>query len=153
MRRYARPRTWFLGCLLVTAIGAAACDEKLSDFIGPSTPDLAPTFASIRSEIFETTETAGRPACITCHTNVGGRFPPQGLNLRSDPYTALVGVAARGRAGATLVIPGNPEDSYLIRKLEGRDITGARMPLNGPYLSPNQIAVLKRWIAIGAPNN
>jgi len=152
MTRYPTPRTWLLGCVLGTAIAAAACDEKLSDFIGPSTPNLSPTFASIRNEIFETTETAGRPACTNCHTNVG-RNPAAGLNLRSDPYTALVGVPSRNRAGATLIIPGSPEDSYVVRKLEGRDIAGARMPLNGPYLSPNQLAVLKRWIEIGAPNN
>jgi hypothetical protein len=152
MTRYAKPRALVLGCVIVAIIGATACDEKLSDFVGPSSPNLSPTFASIRNEIFETTETEGRPACINCHTNVG-RNPAAGLNLRSDPYTALVGVPARNRAGATLIIPGNPEDSYLVRKLEGRDISGARMPLNGPYLTPNQLVVLKRWIEIGAPNN
>jgi hypothetical protein len=53
------------------------------------------------------------------------------------------------------VIPGDPENSYLIHKLEGRpDIVGARMPLpSGPYLSDGQMRIIRRWIEIGAPNN
>ena len=51
-------------------------------------------------------------------------------------------------------IPGDPENSYLIHKLEGRStIAGVRMPLNGPYLEAGQILVIRRWIEIGAPNN
>ena len=67
---------------------------------------------------------------------------------------ALVNVPSRGRQGALLVIPGDPESSYLIRKLEGRDISGVRMPQNGPpYLTTGQILVIRRWIELGAPNN
>ena len=31
--------------------------------------------------------------------------------------------------------------------------TGLRMPLNGTALTSGQIAVIKRWIELGAPNN
>lgn len=138
--------------MFATIFGATACDEKLSDLLGPS-PNLEPTFTSIRTEILDTTDLAGRTACGNCHNNVG-RVPAAQLNLRTDPYTALVGVPSRFRAGAILVIPGNPDDSYLIRKLEGRDITGVRMPQSGPpYLTEAQIRVIRRWIEIGAPNN
>ncbi len=153
MTRCVRPQAWVLGCLMfATMFGATACDEKLSDLLAPS-PNLEPTFTSIRTEILDTTDLAGRTACGNCHNNVG-RVPAGQLNLRTDPYNALVGVPSRFRAGATLVIPGNPDDSYLIRKLEGRDITGVRMPQSGPpYLTPAQIRVIRRWIEIGAPNN
>jgi hypothetical protein len=153
MRRHVDTRGWLLRLAIVAALaGATACDEKLRDLTGPS-PNLTPTFASIRAEILETTDLAGRTSCITCHTNQG-RTPAGQLNLRTDPYTALVGVSSRFRAGATLVIPGNPDESYLIRKIEGRDITGVRMPQSGPpYLTDGQIRVLRRWIEIGAPNN
>ena len=138
--------------IIVAACAASACDESLKDVAGPS-PNLQPTFSSIKSEILSTTDSAGRTACITCHTNQG-RNPPQGLNLLSDPYTALVNVPSRERQGAILVIPGDPESSYLIRKLEGRDINLARMPQNGPpYLTSGQIDIIRRWIELGAPNN
>jgi hypothetical protein len=53
------------------------------------------------------------------------------------------------------VIPGDPDNSYLVHKLEGGpDIVGARMPnTGGPYLTEGQMAILKRWIARGAPND
>jgi hypothetical protein len=134
--------------LFIAAAGVAmsACDEKLSDLTGP-TPNLKPTLSSIQSEIFS-------QRCIGCHTNVG-RTPPQGLNLTDgNAYANLVGVAARGKAGATRVQPGDPENSYLVHKVEGRaGISGVRMPFNGTALTDGQILVIKRWIELGAPNN
>jgi hypothetical protein len=51
------------------------------------------------------------------------------------------------------VKPGDPENSYLIHKMEGRpSIIGLRMPFSGPpHLIEGQILVVKRWIEIGAP--
>jgi hypothetical protein len=140
--------------LCVVWVTASACDQKLSTLAGP-TPSLEPTFASVQSQIFETTDVAGRQACIACHTNVG-RTPSGGLNLVHDgAYDQLVNVASRGKPGAIRVIPGDAENSYLVHKLEGRsDIVGRRMPQAGPpFLTDGQILILKRWIALGAPRN
>lgn len=153
MKRRTGVRAWLAGVSLMVLVGTAACDEKLRDLTGPS-PALTPTFSSIRTEILETTDAAGRTSCVTCHTDQG-RNPSGQLNLRVDPYAALVGAASRQKAGATLVVPGDPDASYLIHKLEGRsDIAQLRMPRNGPpFLTEGQILVIRRWIAIGAPNN
>ncbi len=142
--------------VLVLAAGlvAAACDEKLSTLAGP-TPNLEPSFSSIQSQIFESTDSSGRRACISCHTDVG-RTPPAGLNLTHDvAYSQLVNVGSSRKAGATRVIPGDADDSYLVHKVEGTaDITGVRMPYSGPpYLTDGQILILKRWISLGAPRN
>lgn len=140
------------GLLVVSSLAVASCDEPLSDITGPS-PNLQPSFSSISTEIFQTTDLAGRTSCITCHTNVG-RAPAGNLNLAGDPYAALVNVTSAQRAGAVLVIPGDPDSSYLVRKLEGRDINGLRMPRNGPpYMTDGQITVIRRWIEVGAPRN
>jgi hypothetical protein len=65
-----------------------------------------------------------------------------------------VGRASVGKPGAVRVIPGDPENSYLIHKVEGRPgISGARMPFLGPYLTDGQILVIKRWIELGARND
>jgi hypothetical protein len=143
-----------LTVLLAATAALTACDEKLSSIAGP-TPDLEPTFASIQKEIFETTDSAGRVACTGCHTSTG-RNPSGGLNLNHDvAYNNLVNVAGRGKPTAIRVIPGDPENSYLVHKVEGRsDIVGRRMPFAGePFLAAGQILILKRWIEIGAPNN
>lgn len=152
MRLSTRVRAMLASVMVTTLIGTVGCDEKLRDLVGPS-PNLAPAFSSIRTEIFETTDLAGRTSCVTCHTDQG-RTPAGQLNLRADPYGALVNVASRQKAGATLVVPGDPDASYLIHKLEGIDIVQLRMPRNGPpYLTEGQILVIRRWIENGAPNN
>jgi len=152
--RFSFGRVTLGAAALVLALAVASCDEKLSDITGP-TPNLQPTFASIQQEIFNTTDASGRLACTNCHSNVG-RNPSGGLNLLSGlSYANLVGVASTAKPGAVRVIPGDPDNSYIIHKLEGRsDIVGVRMPRgNGPFLTDGQVLVIKRWIAIGAPNN
>jgi mono/diheme cytochrome c family protein len=141
------------GALALT-MSLAACDEKLADLTGP-TPNLQPTFSSIQHEIFESADSSGRPACIQCHAPLGTRPAVGGLNLTNAvAYASLVGVPAPERRTLNLVTPGDPENSYLIHKLEGsHNILLQRMPLGGPYLSSNQILVIRRWIEIGAPNN
>jgi len=137
---------------MVTTLGSVGCDEALSNLTGP-TPNLEPTFSSIQQEIFSSGDSSGRPACTNCHNAIGSRF--NGLDLSpAVSYSNLVNVPSRGKAGAVRVIPGDPENSYLIHKLEGRStIAGVRMPLGGPFLETGQILVIRRWIEIGAPNN
>ena len=141
--------------LLIAATAAfAACDEKLSSIAGP-TPNLEPTFASLQSEIFENPDIAGRVACIGCHTSTG-RVPAGGLNLNHDvAYDSLVNIASRLKPGAIRVIPGEPDNSYIVQKVEGRlGIVGLRMPFSGPpFLSDGQILIFKRWFELGAPRN
>jgi hypothetical protein len=140
--------------VLTTGLMGSACDEKLSTLAGP-TPDLQPTFASVQAQIFETTDVAGRQACVTCHTNVG-HAPSGGLNLTHDvAYDQIVNVPSKEKAGGIYVVPGDPDSSYLVQKLEGAPgIVGRRMPFSGPpYLTDGQILILKRWITTGAPRN
>lgn len=141
-----------LAVLIAVTLATVGCDEALSDLTGP-TPDLEPTFSSIQQQIFSNGDSSGRPACTNCHNAIGSRF--NGLDLTATvSYNNLVNVASRFKPGAVRVIPSDPENSYLIHKLEGRStIAGVRMPLNGPYLQPGQILVIRRWIEIGAPNN
>jgi hypothetical protein len=131
----------------------AGCDEKLSDVTGP-TSQLTVSFASIQAEIFESSDSAGRVACINCHAP--GRPAAFIMDLSTPAaYASLVNRAAVTKPGAIRVIPGDPDNSYLVQKLEGRlGIVGERMPRTfGPFLTDGQMAVIRRWIEIGAPNN
>ena len=139
---------------LAATLAGAACDEKLSDVAGP-TPNLVPTFSSIQQEIFNTTDSSGRLSCIGCHTDAG-RTPAGGLVLLDGrSYQALVGQASRFKAGAIFVVPGDPNASYLIHKLEGAaDIAGSKMPRGtGPFLTSGQMQIIRRWIELGAKND
>jgi hypothetical protein len=81
-----------------------------------------------------------------CHT---GAVAPQGLRLdEASSYALLVNVASTQDGSFLRVEPGNPDDSLLIRKLEGT--AGTQMPLNGTPLSQATINVIRQWITDGA---
>ena len=106
-------------------------------------PTLSPTFSSIQSQIFE-------PKCVRCH----GAVANAGLDLRAATGFANLVNAASTETALLRVAPGDPENSYLIHKLEGRSgIVGSQMPKDGPFLSAEQIDVVRSWITAGAANN
>jgi hypothetical protein len=131
----------------------SGCDEKLSSITGP-TPDLAPNLGAIQRTIFNVTDSTGRLACVQCHTDQG-RTPAGGLVLlEGRSFQQLVGRASVGKPGATLVIPGDPDNSWIVKKLEGTADVGQRMPRgNGPFLTEGQMLVIRHWIREGAANN
>jgi hypothetical protein len=152
--RSMRVRTLLVALAAAATMVGTGCDEKLSDLTGP-TPNLEPTFSSIQRDIFQSTDAAGRAGCTGCHTSAG-RVPAAGLSL--DPavaYSSLVNAPSGQKPLLMRVAPNDPDNSYLIHKLEGRsDIVGLRMPrTTGPFLTEGQLTVIRRWIALGAPNN
>lgn len=111
---------------------------------------LAPTLASIQSNVFD-------PYCAVCHS---GANAPLGLRLdAASSFTNLVSVRSREASSLFRVAPGNPDQSYLIRKLEGTASTGEQMPLGGPPIPQSTIDYVRQWITDGAqpaataPNN
>ena len=134
---------------LSVLVVAAGCSSSSSSPSAPSTPTVS--FATqIQAQILN-------PACTACHTD-DGRTPSSNLNLKSGvAISNLVNVACvcPGHSNVMRVIPGNPSGSYMIQKLEGAaDIVGLRMPRNGPpYLTTDQVALIRQWIQNGAPNN
>jgi len=145
-----------LGAALIVAAActAAGCDESLSNLAGP-TPNLTPTFSSIYQEILMSADPAGRQACIRCHVPGRGGFNQVGMNLSTPDlaYTNLVGFRSVERPNLLRVAPGDPTNSYLLKKLTGQDITGSRMPLNADPLTEGQIQIIARWIERGAPRD
>jgi hypothetical protein len=139
---------------IAVALAAMGCDEQLRDVAGP-TPNLEVTFSSIQRDIFSAPDSTGRAACTGCHNAQGARFAAN-LNLAdATAYAQLVNMPSTNKAGAIRVIPGDPDNSYLIHKLEGGPgIVGQRMPrTTGPFLTSGQILIIRRWIQEGAANN
>jgi len=132
---------------LSVLVATAGCSSNSS----PSSPTPTSTLSfatQIQAQILN-------PACVACHTD-DGRTPASNLNLKSGAAISnLSNIASVGKPGAVRVIPGNPSGSYLIQKLEGAsDIVGLRMPRNGPpFLTTEQVALIRQWIQNGAPNN
>ncbi|HEX5042127.1 MAG TPA: hypothetical protein VFV75_04425 [Candidatus Polarisedimenticolaceae bacterium] len=109
-------------------------------------PSTAPTLTRLQDEIF-----TPRCAFVGCH----GPFPNLGLSLlRGQSHSSLVGVTSAELAPMKRVLPGRPDSSYLVLKLEGDSrIVAERMPYGGPYLSPAEIQRVRDWIAAGAKND
>lgn len=105
---------------------------------------LEATLASIQSNIL-----SQRCAVAGCH--VPGGLAPMPLRNADESFANLVNVASVQIPNLDRVEPGDPDNSYLIRKLEGAaGIVGTRMPQGGPFLSAEQIGVIREWIQNGA---
>jgi hypothetical protein len=107
---------------------------------GPVTAD----FQSIQDNVFT-------PICSKCHIGAGA---PEGLQLdAAHSYNLLVGVPSVEQPTLLRVKPGDPDDSYMVHKIEGlAGISGGQMPLGETPLLPATIAAIRQWITNGAPN-
>lgn len=104
-----------------------------------------PSFASDIQEIFD------RKSCGSsmCH----GSALQAGLDLRSgNSYADLVNVTAT-QVSMNRVTPFDPAASYLLKKLDGTQTVGARMPLGGTVLDSIDMQNIKNWISNGAESN
>jgi hypothetical protein len=108
---------------------------------GSPAPPAAGEFQQIQDTIFT-------PICTNCHA---GASAPVGLRLdAANSYAMLVNVASVEVPAVLRVAPGDPQNSYLVQKIEGRAAVGARMPLGAPPLPQSSIDLVRSWIAGGA---
>jgi hypothetical protein len=119
--------TWIVG---LAALAVAACTGSgvgLDANGNPIPPGgggggepLTPDFKSIQDNVFT-------PICTKCHIGAGA---PEGLQLdAAHSYALLVGVPSTEQPNVLRVKAGDPDNSYIVQKLEGApSISGARMP-------------------------
>src|SRR5262245_45693283 len=84
--------------------------------------------------------------CFACH---GPDEKQRKAKLRFDTKE---GVFAKLRGGGSAIVPGKVEESELVRRITAEE-TSERMPpvKSGKKMKPEEIALLKEWIAQGAP--
>ncbi len=124
---------------------------------GPSEPDPNDFSQNVREILEDPSFTThildifAREGCSSgaCH----GPGESAGLNLeREFAYANLVGIAAT-QEGFERVTAGKSSESYLVIKIEGRQLVGTRMPPTGSPLDAIDIGNIKNWIDKGAKNN
>jgi len=138
---------------LLLALAAGACGGSSSS---PATPtptpgggggSITPTFSQVQSQILT-------PICTRCHVDGGPSGADNLILTASVAYANLVNVPSHEKSSAIRVVPGDPDNSYIVQKLEGASgIVGARMPFGGPFLTADQVSLIRQWIAAGALNN
>lgn len=113
--------------------------------LGNPLPEAA-TLSEIQSNIFNRS-----CAFSGCHA---GASPAAGQNLSAgQSFSNLVNVPSSQNAAFIRVIPGDPDNSLLIRKLEGPVPFGSRMPLGRAPLDDSEIQSIRDWIDAGALDN
>jgi Ca2+-binding RTX toxin-like protein len=86
--------------------------------------------------------------CDHCHSGSGA---PQGLRLDvANSFGDLVDVPSQEVPSLKRVEPGDPDNSYLVQKIEGTAAVGGRMPLGGSRLPQAEIDLIRQWISEGA---
>jgi hypothetical protein len=121
----------------VIALLLAGCAD------GGAAPGEA-TFTAVRDEILV-------PSCgfSSCHGTATGEL----LIDATGTWEALVDVPSAAAPGEVLVVPGDPDGSYLVKKLEGAPgIAGLRMPQGG-QLDDADLELIREWIARGAADD
>ena len=134
-----------ISLLLVFSITALAAGCEHADPLDPNRID--PTLSSIQANIFDLNCTFSG-----CH---GGAAPQTGQDLTAgQTWANIVNVRSVENAALNRVTPGDPDNSYLVWKIEGRpEIVGERMPRGRDPLPPEAITAIRQWIADGAQDN
>jgi len=120
----------------------ASTDEPVTTLGGGGeNPQIVSSFGEIQDTIFT-------PICAECHNAAA---PSAGLRLdEAGSFAALVGVASSEVPELSRVQVGDPDNSYLVQKIEGTAAVGARMPLGGAPLPDASINLIRDWISDGA---
>lgn len=145
-------------CLLAGCAGSGGDGDD-----GPSRPSCtpavdpasAPRYASNIQPIYDRS-----CAVAGCHASVA---PAQALDLSPGrSYAATVNRRSTETPALSLVEPGDPDASYMVRKIRGdAGIAGELMPQGCPgsplqgaqCLTPDEIDAIETWILACAPNN
>ena len=83
-------------------------------------------------------------SCYQCHGGEKDGLLTVELELNMTTYDGLMA----GSVDGTVVEPGKPDESYIIDMVVNGD-----MPEEGDPLTPEEIDIIRRWIAAGALNN
>lgn len=150
--------------IAAAALGGCSGDEKrtCNDYTPPASFDPSSPAVSFSKDVMPVFSTSC--AFSSCHGSLSG--DANGVYLGSDAakvHAEIVGIRSGELPTMSFVEPGDPEKSYLLRKMDGShcvldpECTGSScgdaMP-KGEDLLPVEVRdVVRRWIAQGAKND
>jgi hypothetical protein len=157
-------RLVLLASVLIACGGGGGGDDDMVD--------AAPTPACVEATTYQNLanieEKIFKLSCVFSGCHNGGATDAGKLNLKTGmAHAELVGVPSEVDDKFLLVVPGNPEQSYLMVML-GEIAPGAADPATDPpptsiglmpqgtgglLLCPEKRAAVRRWIVAGAAND
>ncbi len=135
-----------VGLFLLASVACAGDGTGLDDIGGDEVTlrDVQPIFT-------------GNCLFSGCHA---GSSPEEGMSLgEGQTFSQVVNVAARQLPSMNRVTPNQPDNSYLVHKVQGTHLdvdvggSGSRMPLGRSPLSQSDIDLIRAWIQAGAQPN
>lgn len=138
----------------VAAAWLSACDGEDTDKDPVETDPPVDTEAESDAPIEVTYADVQAIFDVSCATSGchNGTFEPD-LRASASP-ASMVNVAAASAPGLDYVVPGDPDNSYLLHKINGTQTSvggsGARMPTAGCCLSDEEVGMISTWIYNGA---
>ena len=139
-----------VGLVVVLAAGCGGSDNSVANKclepLGSCTPSFSPTYDNIYKQVL--VKSCGNSSFGSqCHYGPTSNLAQAGLVLsnENDAYDYLLG----NKDGRERVMPGNPECSLLVQRLESKD-PSYRMPVGMAPLSEGQRCAIRQWIEQGA---
>ena len=141
-----KKKTYWSGLILLAALTAFYCGGgNGDDGSEPATPISDPSFSTDIQPIFNNNCALGG-----CHNSTA----QEGLNLSQGiAYSNIVNVASAQVPTLMRVLPSDAPNSYLVKKIEGSQNVGVRMPKDRSALSSVSIQNIKNWVNRGAKTN
>ncbi|MFO1377365.1 MAG: hypothetical protein U1F14_10200 [Steroidobacteraceae bacterium] len=138
----------------VTSAPAAVPAPKPGPAAAPVAKPASPPAPAVAVSFSRDIVPVLRTQCATCHMT--GQEPGNMALHPGAAYATLVNVKSPV-SGLVRVVPGKPEQSYLLMKLQGTHLDhggkGVRMPFSLPPLPQKVIDQIAAWISQGAKNN
>jgi uncharacterized protein (TIGR03118 family) len=139
------------------ANGTVSITAQAKDAAGNVTtsPAVSVTVSNTPVTLTQLQTTIFTPKCAFCHTGNGTALPgSMNLSTTAATFASLINVTSEKNPPMKRVLPGDPDNSFVVHKLEGTDLNGsARMPFGGPFLDQPTIDTVRAWISQGAQNN
>ncbi len=89
-----------------------------------------------------------RKHCVVCHSEKRLDEPDLSASLALDKPDNIKKGGKNGKV--TVLVAGKPDESLLVTLLTSKDKKRA-MPLDADPLSADDVAVIRKWVAVGAP--
>ncbi|CAN5923819.1 hypothetical protein BH11MYX4_BH11MYX4_19120 [soil metagenome] len=150
------------GCPAETGGGSSGTSGAACDYSPPTGFDALSPAVSFTNDVLPVF--AQSCAFSTCHGSTTG--PANGVFLGRDGpkvHAAIVNVKGDELPTMPFVTPGNPRESYLMRKMDGSQCAldaqctgascGSSMPKGDAPLEVARRDIVRRWIAQGAKND
>src|SRR3954465_6373274 len=140
-RSSALGRIAALASICVLSAIAVVADDKPAASPKPGAVSEKPKSVSYHASVLPILQAN----CQGCHQ-------PAKASGKLD-LTVFKNILAGGESGSAAVVPGKPDDSYLLEQITPDDKGVAAMPQEKPPLSKVDLALIRQWIEEGAKDD